>query len=266
MSVWHNGEIKPDEAPLFTIADRARFGDGIFDTMLLIDGRPAHEDRHFAKLERSAAIMGFEIQNEIETLRKHLPAFIRENGREKGHAGLNVIISRGSAPHGLAIPENPALQVALRVFPVPESFPPVEVVFARTVRRNEGSPLSQIKNFNYGDNIMAAQEARQKGANEALMLNNAGHVATATIATLLIQQAGKLYTPPLSDGAQGGVTRGLLIERYGVIEKSLTEQDVTNANGVYLSNSIRGLVPVVKLEGQSRVNIDSGVDGDYYLF
>ena len=98
------------------------------------------------------------------------------------------------------------------------------------------------------------------------MLNNAGHVATATIATLLIQQAGKLYTPPLSDGAQGGVTRGLLIERYGVIEKSLTEQDVTNANGVYLSNSIRGLVPVVKLEGQSRVNIDSGVDGDYYLF
>lgn len=264
MSIWHNNDIKDESAPVFTIADRVRFGDGVFDTLLLIDGQPALADRHFEKLERSAKLMAFNIDTQIEALREYIAPLARDNGLDKGRAGLNIIISRGPAAHGLSIPEKPDIQIAMRVFPLPEIFPPVEALFARNVRRNEGSPLSQIKTFNYGDHIMALREAQKKGGNEALMLNNAGHVATATIATVVIVHGGTLYTPPLSDGPQAGVTRGLLIERYGVIEKSLTEDDVMDADGVFLSNSLRGLVPVVSLEGQSRTNVNPGVDAGFH--
>ena len=145
------------------------------------------------------------------------------------------------------------------------AFPPVNAIIAKSVRRNEGSPLSQIKCGNYGENILAVYEAQEQGANEAILLNNQGRVTCASVASVFAVLGGALYTPPLSDGAQGGVTRRTLIERYGAVEKSLSSEDLFQSEGIYLANSLRGVVPVVSLDGRACPAPSLSIPADFHL-
>ncbi|GJL85145.1 MAG: 2-keto-4-methylthiobutyrate aminotransferase [Micavibrio sp.] len=266
MTIWHNQRFKDDNTPIFSSTDRVRLGDGVFDTMLAINGEIIHPSLHFKKILRHANVIGIDITNDIEDMIIAAKDLLKESHLEEGHVIINVIVSRGPAEHGLAIPDLADTQIAMRAFAAPNPMPvPKNVVFARNVCRNEGSPLSQIKNFNYGDNIMALQEARDKDADDALLLNNAGHVACATSSTIAIIKGSRIYTPPLSDGAQEGVTRGLLMERYDVTEKHLSEDDIQYAHALYLINSIRGAVNIETLEGQKYPIADLEIDKDFHL-
>lgn len=266
MTIWHNQRYKDDNTPIFSFTDRVRLGDGVFDTILAIDGEIIHPMRHFKKLLRSARIMGIDVSHDIEDMIEAAKNLLGENHLKNGRVIINILISRGPAEHGLAIPSPADVQIAMRAFTAPNPMPaPKNLVFARSVRRNEGSPISQIKSFNYGDNIIALAEAREKGADEALMLNNKGHVACATSANIVIVHHGRFYTPPLSDGCQGGVTRELLMERFDVTEKSLSEDDVQNAYALYLLNSIRGAVKIETLEGRRFPSEDLEIYKDFHL-
>ncbi len=266
MTIWHNQRFKDDNTPIFSSTDRMRLGDGVFDTMLAINGDIIHPNLHFKKILRHAAVMGIDVTNDIEDMVIAAKDLLKESHLEDGRVIINVIVSRGPAEHGLAIPDQADTQIAMRAFAAPDPMPvPRNVVFARNVRRNEGSPLSQIKNFNYGDNIMALQEARDKGADDALMFNNKENVACATSATVAIIKGDRIYTPPLSDGCQGGVTRGLLMGRYDVSEKHLREEDIRDAHALYLINSIRGAVKIETLEGQKYPIANLEIDKDFHL-
>ncbi len=267
MTIWHNQRYKDDNTPIFSFMDRIRFGDGVFDTILAINGEMIHPSRHFKKFLRAASVLGMNITHDIEDMIVAAKKLLKESHLENSRAIVNVLISRGPAEHGLAIPDPADIQIAMRAFAAPDPMPvPRHIVFARKVRRNEGSPLSRIKNFNYGDNILALAEAREKGAHEALMLNNAGNVTCATTANIAIVHNGRLYTPPLSDGCQEGVTRGLLLERFDVVDKSLSEDDVRSADALYLINSLRGAVRIETLEGEPFPNKDGlEIDKDFHL-
>ena len=247
--LWHNGEWKDDNAALFTASDRLRYGDGVFDTALLImDDTPRiiHAAAHHARLLHDAGVMGMRPSLPFAVWEQAAHEMVRRNGLERGHYVLNTLISHGPAAGALALPQEPQPQIVMRLRPAPESYPPVEAIIS-SIRRNEGSPLSQIKSCNYGDNILALNEARSKGANEAIMLNNTGNVACATSSNIFAVIGGTLVTPPLSDGVMAGIIRALLIERLGAEEKSLTPQTLKNAQGIYITNSIRGACVVTSL-------------------
>ena len=266
MTIWHNQTFKDDNTPIFSFTDRVRLGDGVFDTMLAINATLIHPSLHFKKLLRGARVMGIDIADDIEDMIIAAKSLLQENHLEEGRVIINTLVSRGPSGQGLAIPSPADIQIAMRAFAAPNPMhAPKNVVFARNVRRNEGSPLSQIKNFNYGDNILALREAKEKNADDALMLNNKGRVVCATSANIAIIHGSRIYTPPLSDGAQQGVTRGLLMDRFDVTEKSLSEEDVQNAHALYLLNSIRGAVKIESLEGNKYPIADLEIDKDFHL-
>ncbi len=265
MKLWHNGELKNDTDPLFPFADRIRLGDGVFDTMLAVEGKLIHPQLHFERLLHNASLLEIKVELSSSALEQIAQGLLTENNCVRSKYAVNTLIARGSGARGLMPPENPEPQIVMRAAPVPEDFPPVHAIIAETVRRNEGSPLSQIKSCNYGDNILALLEAREKGANEAIMLNNAGHVTCASASNIFMVRGGKLFTPPLSDGVLDGITRRLLIERYNVSEKSLTAQDLKTAEGLVLTNSIRGAVPISTLEGQTLSPPGLEIDKDFHL-
>ncbi|MCD8571161.1 MAG: aminotransferase class IV [Alphaproteobacteria bacterium] len=232
--LWHNGIWKRDDEAVFTANDRIRYGDGVFDTMLSIDGRLIHPAKHFARLQSNAAVLDIAFDLDFETIAHELI-----EGQE-GRFAINTVISRGPSVRGLAAPENPELQIVMRAAPVPADFLPARAIIAQSVRRNEGSPLSRIKSCNYGNNILALNEAKAAGAEEAILLNNAGNVTCGTSANIFAVLNGEIFTPPLHDGVLDGVARQVFMEKYPVRELSLKPEDLLAAESLILTNSIRG--------------------------
>ncbi len=254
--LYHNGKFI-DEAPVFSPRSRIRLGDGVFDTMLALvttEGTAVLicADLHFSRLLQDAALMGIDTTDLFDKMQAEEIALelFAKNSIQPGRYALNTIITRGDGLRGLAVPEHQHPTLSMMISPVPDDFPPVRAVISKTVRRNEGSPLSQIKSCNYGDNILALQEAESKGANEVILLNNSGLVTCASAGNIFAVLDGQLTTPPLSDGAMNGITRALVIEKYGAQERSITAKDLRRAYGIYLTNSIRGVLPVVSLDGK----------------
>jgi branched-chain amino acid aminotransferase len=114
----------------------------------------------------------------------------------------------------------------------------------------------RVKSLNYLNNALAKLEARRRGADEALLLNAAGRVAEASVANVFTVKAGALATPPASDGALEGVTRGAVLElaaRLGLpaAERSLGRYDLLAADEVFLSGTGARIVPVRSLDGET---------------
>ncbi len=265
--IWHNGAFTDDTA-IFTAHDRMRLGECVFNTMLAVNDTIIRATPHFEKLLNGAKIYWGETPAPPATVDSLLKAghdLLKRNGFLKGRHAVNTIITRGNFGNGIKPPENPHWQIVMRALPALDTFPPVHAIIAASACRNEGSPLSQIKCGNYGENILALREAMDKGANDAIMLNNKGRIACATTSNIFIVQDGKLVTPPLSEGAQNGITRKLVLERLNGLEKPLTPEDLHNAEGIYLTNSLRGVVPVISLDGQPLPPPSLGIDKDFHL-
>lgn len=263
--LWHNCEWKDDDVALFTASDRLRYGDGVFDTALVIAPKGIiHGERHYNRLMRHAQIMGIDAPLPFSDWENAALEMVERNGIEPGQYALNTIISRGAAAGALGIPEKSDPQIVIRLRPTPKEYPPVNAIIS-SVRRNEGSPLSQIKSCNYGDETLALKEAQEKGGNEAIMLNNAGNVACATTSNIFAVLDGELVTPPLSDGAMDGIIRRLLIERMGALEKTLTPETLKNAQGIYITNSVAGVRIVTSLDGKDMLHSSVSIDKDFHL-
>jgi branched-chain amino acid aminotransferase len=265
MTIWHNHRLKDDYTPVFPFADRIRLGDGVFDTMLAVEGSLIHAYEHFDRLLNNAKVMGMTSDKPISDLIDAARSVLKQGNLEEGRAVINTILSRGSGERGLAPPEPADLQIIMRAVPAPHEFDAVEAIFSESVRRNEGSPLSRIKSTNYGDNILAMIEAQDKGANEAILLNNKGFVTCATSSNIFVVHGGKLYTPPVADGVLPGIVRRKVIEEFNAIEKSLMPEDLKEAEGIYLTSSIRGVAMVEKLDGHKLPIPSLLIDKDFHL-
>ena len=269
MKIWHNGTFTEEAEPCLQAGDRLRLGDGVFDTLLCIDGAPAHPDLHFGRLLSHAKVLNIPVKLNEAALHKAAIDLVQQNSIKKGRHALNTFITRGPGQPGLALPAANKVQpqIIMRLSPITEKKdkPALNMIIAQTVRRNEGSPLSQIKSCNYGDNILAYLEAQQKGANDAIMLNNQDFVTCASSGNIFITKKDKLFTPPLSDGVMAGITRDLVIKRYNAQTKQLTVRDLLNADGIYITNSLRGARPVSVLEGKIMPKPPLTIDPEFHL-
>lgn len=124
-----------------------------------------------------------------------------------------------------------------------------------TYRRNSQSPLSQLKTANYLENILARQEAKRAGADEALLLNEKGILAEASMSNLFLVKDGALMTPDLASGILPGITRGVVLEiaaKLGIkaVETEIPPKTISKADEAFLTNSLVEIVPLVELDGK----------------
>lgn len=248
--IWHNGEIKRAHEPVFDITDRIRLGDGVFDTLLVTHNEPQHAKLHFDRLLHAAQTLHIETPHDASHFTKSARVLIEAQKHPIKRGALNTYITRGPDGAGLGAQQNSTPQIVMRLRPAPEPKSSITLITAQSVRRNEGSPLCRIKSMNYGDNILAQIEAQQRGADDALMLNNAGHATCTTMANFYALIDGQLLTPPVHDGVLPGIMRGLLLDQNIASERTLDISDLQKAEGLYISNSLRGFVPVSQFDGR----------------
>lgn len=252
--IWLNGQILPPAEARIDPRDRGfTLGDGVFETMAAEDGRPIRLGDHLERLGRAAKLLDIPLPVEVSELPAAIGAVLAANNLTTGMAALRLTLSRGVGSRGLLMPLDPKPTLVITAAahpPVPDHLDAAIVA----VRRNEGSPLSRIKSLNYLDNVLAQQEAQARGADEGLMLNNAGHLAGFARGNLFLLKGRRLLTPPLVDGVLDGIVRHVILIRAGEIgldpgEASLQRVDLETAGAVFVTNSLLGCVAIRRLDG-----------------
>lgn len=248
---WFNGALT--EGPL-TIERGERgllLGDGLFETILVLNRTPLWGNMHFLRLEASAQELGLPFDR--DALDDAVSDILSD--APQGHMVLRVTLTRGSGVRGLAADgTSPSLLLTLDGFDPTLMFKPVALA-STAIRRNPTSPASRHKTLSYIDNIAAAREAAAKGAEDALMLNTKGAAACSTIANLFLLKAKTLITPARGEGILTGIMRQALIHAgnrlgFTIEERAVKPAELKKADAVFLTNSLRFIRPVTALDGK----------------
>ncbi len=223
-------------------------GDGVFETILALNGRPVWLSEHLDRLLAAVSVLGLKAAR--MELERETRAVI---GPEPGVIRLTVM--RGDSPRGLGAngPAEAPVMASFSQLSAGTIRAPARLAVS-SVRRNEGSPASSMKTLSYVDNILAVREAVSHGADDALMLNNAGRVACAGAGNIFAINGSKLLTPPGSEGVLAGIARKHVLNcalRLGLdpTEEALGIEDLMAADAVFMTNSLRLVSPVTELDG-----------------
>ena len=253
MTIWFNGSLKENKAPLLRGDDRAcLLGDGLFETILCRDGVPIFFDDHMQRLEQSARQIGLAIPYTGQDLRKAITDLWQKltADEERSLARARISLLRGPGGAGLLPSQKATAQANIMVQLIPYhpvTQPSLSLMVAET-RRNHASPASRMKTLSYMDNILARMEAEAVDADDALMLNGRDEVACLTIANIFsLRPDGCVVTPPLAAGILPGIVRAkilILADRVGIklVERSQTVEEFFSGY-CFASNSLMGLQP-----------------------
>lgn len=234
------------------LADRAfTHGLGVFETLLGIRGELVRPDLHFKRMAAGCVRLGMEPPDEPAVwaaLRSVLPEVRSPSAR----ARARILRTAGSG--GLRDLRGRRLLTVLSVEALP-----MAPDFARVVTspwpRNEASPLAGIKCSSYAESLVALDHARRAGADELMFPNTRGMLCEAATANVFVVRGDRLLTPPLSSGCLPGTARerviGLAKERgIEVVERPVTMDEARSADGLFLTSSTRGVVPVSRWDGR----------------
>lgn len=226
-------------------------GDGVFDTLVAFHRIPYAGARHLERLSAHAEAIGIPL--EPDRVRDGWAAVLERAASE--HLIVRTTVTRGRTGRGLwpAKPPRPTLIVSATSWNPGLLGRPVRLITS-AIRRNSASPSSRLKALGYLDNILAAREVAASGADDALLLNEAGRVACTTIANVFVVRGDEIATPPLWDGVMPGIMRGTVLEEASLIglrasERSLSPAHLREADSVFLTNSVRLVSPVTALDG-----------------
>ncbi len=247
MRPWLNGTIRGGSADCIAADDRGfTLGDGVFETLRVLGGRPLRTEAHLRRLREGAAVLGIPVDQNNDALAQAMALTLAANDIHDG--SLRLTLSRGPAPRGLATPGAVRPTLLMMAAPAVPQSGPAHVVVATATRRNERSVSSRIKSLSYLDNVLARREAELAGADDAILLNTQGRVAEATAATLVLLQDGVLLTPTVADGALPGIVRGVLIGEGMLRAAPVSERALRRAEAAFLCNSL-GTRCIASLDG-----------------
>ena len=238
------------------VTDRGlAYGDGLFETMAVVNGAPKLLSAHLARLQR-----GLERLQLTGVAVSAVAAAICEAANGLGGEGaLKLIVTRGDGPRGYAPPHEPSPRWWLQSFPwaCPTQPAAGAGLAVSSVRLGEQPLLAGLKHLNRLEQVLARTEHPPAVADEALLLDGAGRVVCATAANLFVVKDGQLLTPSLRRCGVAGVVRSALLEAgashrlpWMVAEADLTLECLRTADELFLTSALRGVWPVATLGGQ----------------
>ncbi|HEX6272569.1 MAG TPA: aminotransferase class IV [Polyangiaceae bacterium] len=267
-----DGKIVGPEDARVSVFDRGfLYGDSVFEALRTYGGVPFALREHLERLERSAQRALITMPVKLDVFRAEIHAVLAAAKNPESYVRLLVTRGRGSAlglDPGLALKP---LRVVLVMEhkPLPNSMYErgVGVVTYRTQRVADSTPASGAKLSNYMVAVLAMDEARRAGAEEAIVLDADGRVVEGTTSNVFYVKDGVLVTPPEEAGILMGITREKILglaRRAGIAvqEKNFFPTDLVAADEAFISSSIRELAPVVTVDGKP---IGKGKPGDMTL-
>jgi branched-chain amino acid aminotransferase len=245
LKVWLDGQLVDEEAARVSAFDHGfLLGDGVFETLRVYAGEPFALDEHLARLRDSVSAMGIPTPALADIERAALEV-LRAN--DLSDARMRVTVTSGVGPPGLVRGTGPPT-VLVAAFPI-VPWPPTSTAILSHLRRDEHSPLSGVKTTSLAESAIALAEAREAGADEALLLNTAGNLCEATTANVFLVHDGVAATPPLDSGCLAGITRAHVLE-LGAEERTIFPDDLLRADEAFLTSSTREVQPLVAIDGR----------------
>jgi len=254
--VYLNGSLIPrNQAKISALDYGFLYGFGLFETMRAYEGQVFHLESHLSRLARSAELLGLSF--EAPELKNAVGDTIKAN--RLSDARIRITISAGEgdmSPDPGACQKPTVLVLAERYQPHPQE------VYQRgfravisSIRRNSQSPLSRLKSANYLESLLARQQAREAGIDEAVCLNDKGLLAEASMSNIFLVSDGKLRTPGEESGILPGITRGVILElalKLGikVLKEDIKLSELFQAQEAFLTNSLIEVMPLTEIEGK----------------
>ncbi|KTC85964.1 MULTISPECIES: aminotransferase class IV [Legionella] len=244
--------IQENEADFsFALDDRIFIGEGLFETIRIVEKKPCYPKAHWQRLKKAAAFLGITFEVSFEQWLENLKHCIRLKKIQEG--GVKVILSGGRAPRGL-VAQGSETYLIFNAFHYSRNSQALDLISAPW-RRDEKNPIYQLKSINYLEAIIARRGAETAKANEILFFNFQDHATETSVANFFIIKNDCLITPPTQSGVLPGIIRGRLLvlcKQRGVncSERELTKENLMQADAAFTCNALQGLQPVRSFDGQ----------------
>jgi branched-chain amino acid aminotransferase len=259
MKVWINGTIVGGADAKLPVTDHGLlYGDGLFEGMRVYGGRVFRHDQHLTRLAQGARMLALDLPYSLDALKGIVEETVRAFGQREAY--IRLLVTRGVGPLGVdPTPCERANVVCIvdtiKLFSEAQREQGLHMITS-SYRRPTADVLDvRVKSLNYLGSVLPKLEAKQRGADEALLLNPRGHIAEAAVANVFALRGRSLLTPPASDGCLEGITRRAVMELgrglgFEVVERSLGRADLFAADEVFLTGSGAGVVAVCSLDGR----------------
>jgi branched-chain amino acid aminotransferase len=244
MKVWFDGALRETDAARVSVLDHGlTVGDGVFETVKAVDGRPFALTRHLERLTRSARGLGLP-DPDLDEVRRACAAVLEADPVPLGR--LRITYTGGYGPPGSERGDRgTTLVVAVgETTRRPDSTAVVTVPWTR----NERGALTGLKTTSYAENVVALAHAHRHGASEALFGNTAGRLCEGTGSNVFVVLDGEIHTPPVASGCLAGITRALTIEWTGAKETDLPLEVLREAEEVFLTSTLRDVQAVHRVD------------------
>ncbi len=252
-----NGAVLPVEEARVSVLDNGfAFGDSVYEVLRTYGGRAFEPGRHFRRLRASAARLGIPVPGSDASLLAQVDALLARTRDPESY--IRIVVSRGlgDCSYDFDRVQGPTMVM------IQKSLPPHPAwhyetgikVAAVDVRRNHPRALDPaIKSSNLLNNILAVREARSRGAEEPILLNQEGFVAEGASTNVFLVRGGGVATPPLSAGILAGITREVVLELLPTLgipfrEEPLRLPDLLGADEVFITSTTREIVPVARVD------------------
>ena len=258
-TVMINGVLVPPERAQVSVFDRGfLYGDSVFESLRSYQGTPFALDEHLARLKRSADRVAIALPVSLATLRNEMRHALSVHGSPSSY--LRLTLTRGT---GRSLGLDPELaDEPLRVLIVTALAPPspetyehgISAITHRAERPSDAAGVADAKIGNYLLAVLAMRAARERGAREALIENAHGQILEGAACNLFAVFSGKLVTAPETAAILSGITRGHVLELARaagtqVELRAISKSELASAQEVFVTSSIRELVPVVSIDG-----------------
>ncbi len=265
-SISLNGKIIPAEEPALLATNRSyRYGDGLFETMKIIQGKIVLSSLHFERLLTGLALLKFEIPKlfTVEKLQQEILQLCKKNRCDQ-LSRVRLSVFRGN---GGIYDDTGELQYIIECWPVNESVNNINenglVIDIYPDAKKSCDIFSNLKSANFLPYAMAALYAKENKLNDCLLLNTTGNIADSTIANVFVIKDRIMITPALSEGCINGVMRRKILELQSQIpglglhikESVLSTEDLVNADEIFLTNAMNGIRWVRQIREKTKTNL-----------
>jgi len=256
-SVCIDGNIQPAHEARVSVFDRGfLYGDSAFEVMRTYGGRPFREREHLERLRASCERLLIALPVSVERVSQDIARTIQAS--QLPECNVRVMVTRGVGPISLDLSEarTPCVLIfalPLRALPASVYEEGVAVGLCHAARATDGTRAMGAKTSNYLGSVLALHEVKQRGCHEALIVGPYGEVIEGATSNVFVVREAGLATPPMEAGILVGITRQTVLElasKLGlpVHETQLHPADLYRADEVFITSTVREIVPVVRVD------------------
>jgi len=244
--VYNNSEYIQLQDLSIELDNRAfNYGDGFFETVKIIKSNAFNFYAHYVRIIESCSILSLDFNNTEQELINIIETLIIKNNIISGTVKLHF--SRDSK--GKYMPFSSEVNILI-ITNKGEGFnvvKPVELCFYTDEIKTKNK-VSTIKSCNALLSVLSSIYARGNNFDNAILFNTDDNVIECFNSNIFIVTEDIIYTPPVSDGCVSGTMRGWVLNNETVIEKSLSKKEILNADEIFITNAVSGIIPIKKVE------------------